>query len=157
MSSDDETTGEKLQRLRSRLTKEQRTFCETYLASQDAHAAYVAGYGRENKGHAYTLLGKWYIRDYIQALGDTDMEELLVTREEILSTLRNIMRKEYAEDKDRIRAAEVAAKIKGMHVKKVEHSGAVTASVGLNEKQIQDLRANFLGVDPRRLSKEQSE
>lgn len=157
MDVDEETPAEKLERFRAKLTYEQRFFCEYYIATQDAPRAYKQAYDTHNPGRAYALLEKWYIVDYIQALGDTGVDGLLLTRAEIISTLRDVMRKSGTEDRDRIRAAEVAAKVTGLGApKKVEHSGEVKTK-GLSDEQIQDLRSKLLGLDPDALARENAQ
>lgn len=157
MSGNDETHGEKLIRLRDRLSEKQRTFVEQYMLTMDVDFAYSKAYSSSSgaKSRGYALMEKWYINDYMAALAETDVESLLLTKMEIVNTLAGILRNGEAKDQDRIRACEVAAKVKGISVKKVEHSGAV-ATGGLTPDNIQQLRAEFLGVDPERLAREQS-
>ncbi len=164
----DETAAEKCERLRQRLSVKQRRFCEEFLKTQDAAVAYAKAYGSDEDDEkrallsrpsklaprAFALLERWYIKDYCAALLEgSDVQELLVTRAEVLHTLADRMRNA-GEDKDRIRAAEIVGKFIGITtVKRVEVTGAgggpVKAELGLDLKQIHKLRADFLGVDPK--------
>lgn len=167
MAEQEETPGEKLERLRTRLTVEQRRFCEEFLATQDPSTAYAVAYGKTDlKGlsaRAFSLLERWYIKDYCTALleDDGDLLELVVTKTEVMHTLADRMRNS-GEDKDRIRAAEVLGKFLGLgNVKKVEltgkDGGPVKTNLGLSAEQIHHLRANFIGVDPEHYPKGDSE
>lgn len=165
---EDETPAEKLERLRSRLSVEQRRFCEEFMVSQDAASAYATAYGKtEFKGLAqrgFSLLERWYIQDYCKALLEDDgvnLQDLVITKSEVMHTLADRMRHS-AEDKDRIRAAEIVGKFLGLgNTKKLEvtgrDGGPLKAELGLNEDQIKHLRANFLGVDPERISEGESD
>jgi len=159
--AEDETTGEKLERLRTRLSIEQRTFCEEFIRTQDSKASYLKAYGTDNARSGYTLLARWYVRDYITALLEgSDLQELLVTRDEVINTLAEVMRDGDARDQDRIRAAEVAGKFIGIAtVKRHEVTGKNGGPVltGLDVEQIRQLRADFLGVDPDKMDGGESE
>jgi phage terminase small subunit len=156
----DETPDEKVTRLRERLSYEQRRFCEEFIKCCDAPTAYRIAYDNENAkaSTASQLLGRWYIQDYIAALSESQgLDDTIITKGETLAHLANILRDEASEDKDRIAAAKVISHVRGFGVKRVEHTGSeggpIRTTTGLDQAQIQQLRADFLGVDPERLKK----
>lgn len=158
--SDEETAGERLERLRTRLNKQQRTFCELYLKELDEVVAYRIAYKKEYPAdessaskakfaaRARRLLGLWYIQDYLGALTEaSSLDDCIVTRTDVLANLAHILRD--GDDKNRVAAAKVIAHVRGFGVKKVEHSGKVGHTLeGLSEEQIAKVRADFLGIDP---------
>lgn len=147
---DDETPKEKIERLRSRLTEQQRRFCEVYLEELDAGLAYNAAYGSQSTYRGNEVLGKWYIQDYLAALTEAGTyDDIIVTKTEVLAQMATIMR-HGGEDKDRIAAAKLISHVRGFGVKKVEHSGSVKRD-GLTDDEVLQVRAKFLGVDPEEL------
>lgn len=149
-----ETERERFTRLQARLSVEQRTFCEEYLLSQDARYAYKQAFGVDNRGRAFALLEHWAVKEYMAALlGEGAVsDDAVLSRAEIISTLRGIMRDGKAKDQDRIKAAEVAAKVLGIaEVKRHELSGPGGRAIqveGISKRQVVDIRARVLGIDP---------
>jgi hypothetical protein len=159
-TSAEETPREKLARLRARLSVEQRMFCEYYLDDLDAAEAYQKAFGTKTtksaRSRGYALLNKWYIQDFIACMLDAaDPNEALVTKAEVVTTVRDVMR--FAlEDKDRIAAAALLMKYLGLDVKRVQGIGAdgkpidpprPQLFVGLSNDQVREIRSKILGVD----------
>lgn len=164
-----ETQGERLQRLRSRLSVEQRTFVERYMLTHDPLGAYREAFPDEHlsaralRSKAYSLLERWYIKDYMAAMLDDEdgsPESLILTRAEIIGTLAGILRNGSARDEDRIRACQVAAKIMGAeaperkHVEVTGKGGGPVEVRGLTTERVYQIRAVLMGVDPSQLESE---
>ena len=88
----EETALEKRDRLRARLSVEQRTFCEHYAESGEGTASYASAYGKANERAAFRLLDRWYIQDYLEALIECSGDSLIIGRAECLSILAGIAR-----------------------------------------------------------------
>lgn len=145
----EETEGEKLERLRAALTVEQRVFCEQYLLTLDPVAAYAKAYGKKrNSSHAYVLLAKWYVKDYLAALMEVeDPTDALLTKAECLVTLRDIMRDPNTKPGTKVRAVEVALKGLGVGEKPVAPGSTTQVFVGFNLQQLAAVRGQLLGFD----------
>ena len=146
----EETEGEKLERLRAALTVEQRVFCEQYLLTLDPVAAYAKAYGKKrNSSHAYVLLAKWYVKDYLAALMEVeDPTDALLTKAECLVTLRDIMRDPKTKPGTKVRAVEVALKGLGIGEKPAAPTnGGTQVFVGFNMQQLATVRGQLLGFD----------
>ena len=160
MTSAEETPREKLVRLRARLSVEQRMFCEYYLDDLDVSEAYKKAFGTKTtkaaRARGYALLNRWYIQDFIACMLEADdPNDVLITKSEVVTTVRDIMR--YGlEDKDRIAAAALLMKYLGLDVKRVQGIGAdgkpvdpprPQLFVGLSTDQVREIRSKILGVD----------
>lgn len=151
---EDETEGEKLERLKTRLNACQRTFCEEFLKHADSSAAYSKAYstGKPRASVVSQLLGKWYIQDYLNCLAKcTDTHRYIITEGEVLSHLASMLRDDKAKDQDRVASAKVIAHVRGFGVKKVEHSGNPDRPVkvqGASEADLLRMRREFAGMDP---------
>lgn len=150
MTKSEETEGEKLERLRAVLSVEQRTFCEQYLLTLDPQAAYEKAYGKKrNSSHAFVLLEKWYVKEYLAALLEVaDPTDALLTKGECLVTLRTIMRDPKTKPGTKVRAVEVALKALGIGEKQAPTGGNTTqVFVGFNMQQLATVRGQLLGFD----------
>jgi hypothetical protein len=159
-STAEETPREKLARLRARLSTEQRMFCEYYLDDLDAAEAYKKAFDMKTtkaaRRRGYALLNRWYIQDFIACMLEADdPNEALVTKSEVVSTVRDIMHFSL-EDKDRLAAAGLLMKYLGLDVKRVQGIGAdgkpidpprPQLFVGLSTDQVREIRTKILGVD----------
>lgn len=146
----EDTEGEKLERLRAALTVEQRVFCEQYLLTLDPVAAYAKAYGKKrNSSHAYVLLAKWYVKDYLAALMEVeDPTDALLTKAECLVILRDIMRDPKTKPGTKVRAVEVALKGLGIGEKPAAPTnGGTQVFVGFNMQQLATVRGQLLGFD----------
>lgn len=159
MTSAEETPGERLDRLRARLSVQQREFVELYLADLDVGEAYSKAFdmktARAARARGFALLDKWYIQDYIAAMFESnDSRDALVTKSEVITVLRDIMRGDVTtEDKDRIAAAALLGKYLGLDIKRVAavtpdgKAAPVPVFVGLTDRQVLEIRSKILGVD----------
>jgi hypothetical protein len=146
----EETPGEKLSRLRDLLTYEQRVFCEEYCKSLDPPKAYTVAFGKSNTGQGYALLKRWYIKEYLAALTECDdPADALLTKEECLVTLRDIIRNPDVKPGTKIRAVEVAFKGLGIG-DTLRHTGPDGKSpptfVGLTKVHILQIRSGIMGI-----------
>jgi phage terminase small subunit len=113
----------------------QRAFAEAYAeCGNAAESARRAGYvdGRGNSSIRTTgarLLAHAGVRAAIQALGEAAAADRVANRQERLEMLTTIVRAKDVEARDRIKAAELMAKMAGDLVEKVEHSGTGVAAV----------------------------
>lgn len=139
-----ESQEQKLDRLRSRFTPEQRLFADSYLDSGDCEDAYEKAYGKHNRSRAYALLDSWYIRDYIAAVLETENSDAhLITRSEVLSELHRAM-VGAEKDADRIKAAEVLLRECGTPAPPT-HQTTVQIAVGMTPDKISEIRKT-LGI-----------
>lgn len=147
--NDQETTGEKLERLRALLSYEQRTFCEQYLLTLDPVDSYQKAFNckRKSANHGYVLLEKWYIKEYLSALMEVENPtDALLTKAECLVTLREIMRDPSTRPGTKVRAVEVALRAIGVDVDN-ERPRIQQIFVGFSEEQLAKIRSQLLGFD----------
>ena len=97
------------------MTLKERRFAEEFSkCGNGAAAARKAGYSEHTARQIATEnLAKPYIRQYIDELIEDDDTERIADAREVLRALTAIVRDEEAANRDRIRAVEVLAKIRG--------------------------------------------
>ena len=103
------------------MTDRERKFCLEYLktgnGSQAARSAgYAAGSARQT---ANRLLTKEYISDFIEERRAEDDASMIADGREIKRHLTSTMRDKEAKNRDRLRAAELLAKLEGLFEERI--------------------------------------
>lgn len=154
----DSSAAGRLARLGERLTETQRLFCEQYVELGDAETSYRLAYGFSGSAEAlriraYALLDKWWIREYMSAICESEnIDAVLCTRAEVIHSLKDMMAN--GTDRERVKAAELLLSELRLEVEggapsmvniTVNGGGGVDAA-GITKTKISQLRAKVLGL-----------
>lgn len=125
-----------MERAGENMTEKQKLFCDYYLQSMNAVDAYQRAYkcSYENAvAHAYELMKRDEIKEYIQERINEVKKENIATIEDIMKFLSDVLfnKESKATLKDRLKAAELLGKRYAMFTEKVEMQADVELNVNI--------------------------
>lgn len=121
------------------LTEKQRRFCLEFMQCGNATAAYIAAGYAANKiashSNAYKLMQDPRIKKEIARLRELSESEKIADARELKEVLTKFVRDEDGSKSDRIRAAELLAKLQGALVNKQEVTTDLIIDVAVKDEE----------------------
>ena len=115
------------------LKPKQQAFADYYIQTGNAYQSAVkAGYSDNYaKGNVVKLLENVSVQEYIIKRNEELESQKIADIKEVKEFWTEVLRKEDAELKDRLKASEYIAKTNGAFLEKIEHSGSVNSEVSI--------------------------